>query len=174
MTSPCQNKGFCVDTTPDLSGYHCMCQPPYDGPLCETRQNPCVWPVEPGLCNSTVVRYYYDRFEEECLPFNYTGMSSFETQFWYERSELEMIQTYTDGTNLLLSSVYINVFFTTFCRFQLPWFYREDCVSCKIWCFNILTTCDRSSLTCFFLLAHLRYNSTKLSWSPVVHLSVHL
>lgn len=74
VTSPCQNNGYCVDTHPDPSGYHCMCQPPYDGPLCETRQNPCVWPQEPGLCNNTVVRYYYDRFEEECQPFNYTGI----------------------------------------------------------------------------------------------------
>ncbi|KAK3097854.1 hypothetical protein FSP39_013843 [Pinctada imbricata] len=72
-SSPCQNQGYCVDVSPDPVGYQCNCLPPYDGPLCEVRQNPCVWPVEPGLCNFTVLRYYYDRFDEECRAFNYTG-----------------------------------------------------------------------------------------------------
>ncbi|XP_069129569.1 uncharacterized protein [Argopecten irradians] len=71
--SPCKNEGSCVDI--GMDGYHCECVPPFDGPTCEVRQNPCVWPLEMGCCdsNTTVLRYFYDRFSEDCLPFNYSG-----------------------------------------------------------------------------------------------------
>lgn len=62
----CQNNGYCVDIYFDFFGYYCMCQFFYDGFLCEIRQNFCVWFQELGFCNNIVVRYYYDRFEEEC------------------------------------------------------------------------------------------------------------
>ncbi|KAJ8315304.1 hypothetical protein KUTeg_007454 [Tegillarca granosa] len=73
QSSPCHNQGECHDNKLDVTGYQCQCQPPFEGPLCEVRQNPCVWPQEQGFCNETVVKYYYDRFTEQCLAFNYSG-----------------------------------------------------------------------------------------------------
>ena len=32
-----------------------------------------MWPAEPGICDQMIPRWYYDRFAQECLPFNYTG-----------------------------------------------------------------------------------------------------
>lgn len=73
QSSPCHNQGECHDKGLDVTGYQCQCQPPFEGTLCEVRQNPCVWPQEQGFCNETVVKYYYDRFTEQCLAFNYSG-----------------------------------------------------------------------------------------------------
>jgi hypothetical protein len=73
-SAPCKNNGYCRETA--YNSYQCICNTPWDGPTCEIRVNPCVLPPEPGNCNQTVVRYYYDRFEEKCLPFNFTGRTS--------------------------------------------------------------------------------------------------
>ena len=72
-TNPCMNYGSCswYDETP--GDFHCSCQPPYDGEMCEYKVNPCVWPAEPGICDQMIPRWYYDKFAQECLPFNYTG-----------------------------------------------------------------------------------------------------
>lgn len=73
VTNPCMNYGTCTwyDETPD--DFFCSCQPPYDGEMCEYKENPCVWPAEPGICDQMIPRWYYDKFAQECLPFNYTG-----------------------------------------------------------------------------------------------------
>ena len=73
-SAPCKNNGYCRETA--YNSYQCICNTPWDGPTCEIKVNPCVLPPEPGNCNQTVLRYYYDRFEEKCLPFNFTGRTS--------------------------------------------------------------------------------------------------
>ncbi|KAL3884246.1 hypothetical protein ACJMK2_030464 [Sinanodonta woodiana] len=72
--NPCLHHGTCIDIQEiPHGGFQCMCQPPYGGSLCENRQNPCVWPAEAGICDQVIVRYYYDRFTQQCRQFNFTG-----------------------------------------------------------------------------------------------------
>ena len=83
------NYGSCTsyDEMPD--DFYCSCQPPYDGKMCEYKENPCVWPAEPGICDQMIPRYYYDRFAQECLPFNYTGMFLFVIALILQYSSFE-------------------------------------------------------------------------------------
>ena len=84
MSSPCQHSGSCQEvmmTIPalninidDIGGYQCQCPPPFTGPNCQVRHNPCVWPVAPGNCDLQLGRFFYDRVTQQCLPFNYTGV----------------------------------------------------------------------------------------------------
>ncbi|KAH3728063.1 hypothetical protein DPMN_054010, partial [Dreissena polymorpha] len=79
--NPCLNYGECVATNETLSvgaamfddDFLCVCQPPYDGQYCEVKENPCVWPQNPGICDLNLPRYYFDMDLQDCLLFNYTG-----------------------------------------------------------------------------------------------------
>ena len=83
MSSPCQHSGSCQEVMmaipalniniDDFGGYQCQCPPPFTGPNCQVRHNPCVWPVAPGNCDLQLGRFFYDRVTQQCLPFNYTG-----------------------------------------------------------------------------------------------------
>ncbi|GFS12514.1 kielin/chordin-like protein [Elysia marginata] len=80
LSSPCQNNGECLRdeggqevSTGALPAYRCECPPPYDGPACEVRQNPCVWPADPGTCDQRINRFYYDILSQQCLPFIFSG-----------------------------------------------------------------------------------------------------
>ncbi|RUS81901.1 hypothetical protein EGW08_010328, partial [Elysia chlorotica] len=80
LSSPCQNSGEClrdegtsVSTETARPSYRCECPPPYDGPACEVRQNPCVWPADPGTCDQAINRFYYDILSQQCLPFIFSG-----------------------------------------------------------------------------------------------------
>ncbi|XP_052810768.1 uncharacterized protein LOC128238671 [Mya arenaria] len=76
MTSPCQNYGQCVSVNQSsvvADDFLCVCPSPYDGQYCEQKENPCVWPQNPGICDQNLLRYYYDMDLQDCLPFNYTG-----------------------------------------------------------------------------------------------------
>ncbi|KAK7476273.1 hypothetical protein BaRGS_00032466 [Batillaria attramentaria] len=79
MGSPCQHSGSCLDVGPvsDMDvmteGFQCQCPPPFTGPTCQIRHNPCVWPPAGGDCDGQLGRFYYDRITQQCLPFNYTG-----------------------------------------------------------------------------------------------------
>ncbi|XP_067675152.1 uncharacterized protein [Haliotis asinina] len=73
LSSPCSAHGSCHDLDPTAGTFQCQCQPPYDGPTCQTRQNPCVWGPDPGSCNQSIPRYFYNRFSQGCDTFNYTG-----------------------------------------------------------------------------------------------------
>ena len=86
-SSPCQHSGSCQEVVmsipdlniniDDLGGYQCQCPPPFTGPNCQVRHNPCVWPVATGHCDLQLGRFFYDRVTQQCLPFNYTGLFSF-------------------------------------------------------------------------------------------------
>ncbi|KAK3790015.1 hypothetical protein RRG08_016329 [Elysia crispata] len=82
LSDPCLNSGECLRddsgsgtgvSTDTLPSYRCECPPPYDGPSCEVRQNPCVWPADPGPCDQRINRFYYDILSQQCLPFIFSG-----------------------------------------------------------------------------------------------------
>ncbi|ESO93317.1 hypothetical protein LOTGIDRAFT_119365, partial [Lottia gigantea] len=56
------------------------------GSNCQNRQNPCALPPDSGTCDELVPRYYYDKHNQHCLPFNFTGCGGNANNF---RSEEE-------------------------------------------------------------------------------------
>lgn len=73
LSSPCLNNGECLNIDRVVGSFQCECPSPFDGAVCERKQNPRAWPLEPGNCDQQIVRYYYDKMSQQCLPFKFSG-----------------------------------------------------------------------------------------------------
>lgn len=68
--------------------------------LCFLPSEPCMQPLNPGDCNDTSVRWYFDMQEYICKPFKYTGCLGNSNNFFNKKECVEAC-LFTGKTNIL-------------------------------------------------------------------------